>query len=838
MHGSTLWMRLFLGTCLCLGGSRLLSADEQDPTGESGSEAETTTDDVAAADDLSPANEDEQPNAFSISDDDDPFELSSWLQDPRIPVPPPNRFDDFPIPDAAASVSQVVFAPEGVRRSLIAQYRRGRVPGPGSEVVFGPESLFRVTTDGGSLLGKSLFAPAIKVQQRTPIVTDPRIRGGRYGSLLASGSYWAPARQDLDTVLSKIDSRIIRDIIVVKGPYNARLGPGFQFVDFQFLDTPRYANGPRCFASTSLEYKTNGEQLYGRQAIWGGGANYGYRVSYGHRTGNDYDTGSAVFDAGGTLPSSYNSRHLDVAFGYDFSPDSHLEFNYLRLDQTGVEFPGLVFDINTLYTDGYELRYTLENQPEFDLLEIEGWYNRTPFRGDTSRSGKNRQIPSIRPRFGLDPDEFLITDVDGMSAGYRAAVTWGQPGDEQLTVGTDLIRIGTQLNDIVPEHDITVPFPPFTATIPTQNFPIPRSHSNDIGIFAEHTQPHGDRLRVHTGARVDLITTDARNDVPGMGVLVGPNLIERGLSELKQADLDQQFYPWSVFATVDYELNACWTLTGGTGYAMRPPTLTELYSAGPFIGSLQPGLTFVEGDPELDEERLFQLDLGIRADLGRTRMALTGFHAWIHDYITYDDIGELYQPPFAPFDPGVDFQHVAYVNTELATLTGFELTAEHDVCDWLTGFALMSYVEGRDHSRTTPSRMGAIIRDQNGFPAGTPRSFDGATDKEPLPGIPPLEARVGLHLHEPAPDPIWGIELEARIVDQQSRVARTLFEAETPGFTVWNARGYMRALENLTLFAGVENFTDRFYREHLDYRSGRGVFRAGVNFYFLTEFIY
>jgi len=640
----------------------------------------------------------------------------------------------------------------------------------------------------------------------------------------------------LDTVLSKIDSRIIRDIVVVKGPYTSRLGPGFSFIDFQFLDTPRYADGPRCFASTSLEYKTNGEQLYGRQSIWGGGANYGYRVSYGHRTGNDYDTGSAVFDAGGTLPTSYNSRHLDVAFGYDFSPDSHLEFNYLRLDQTGVEFPGLVFDINTLYTDGYELRYTLEDQPEFDLLEIEGWYNRTPFRGDTSGSGKNRQIPSIRPHFGLDPDEFLVTDVDGMSAGYRAAVTWGQPGDEQLTVGTDLIRIGTQLNDIVPEHDITLPFPPFpTVTVPTQNYPIPRSHSNDIGIFAEHTQPYGDRLTVHTGARVDLIATDARDAVPNLRDRL---LNETTLSALKQTDLDQQFYPWSVFATVDYELNSCWTLTGGTGYAMRPPTLTELYAAGPYIGSLQPGLTFVEGDPELDEERLFQLDLGVRADLGRTRMSLSGFHAWVHDYITYDDIGELYQPPFPPFVPGADFQHVAYVNTELATLTGFELTAEHDICDWLTGFALMSYVEGRDHTRTTPSRVAAIIRDENLLPAGTPRSFDGATDKEPLPGIPPLEARLGLHLHEPAADPIWGIELEARIVDQQSRVAQTLFEAETPGFTVWNARGYVRALENLTLFAGVENFTDRFYQEHLDYRSGRGVYRPGVNFYFLTEFIY
>lgn len=338
---------------------------------------------------------------------------------------------------------------------------------------------------------KSLFSPAVKVQQRTPVITDPRIRGTRYRRLLASGSYWAPARQDLDTVFSKIDSRIIRDVAVIKGPYSARYGPGFNFIDFQFLDTPRYSDGPRCFSSTSLEYKTNGEQWYGRQAIWGGGSNYGYRVSYGHRTGNNYSTGSSVFDAGGTQPSSYNSRHLDVAFGYDLSAGSHLEFNYLRLDQTGV---------------------------------------------------------------------------------------------------------------------------------------------------------------------------------------------------------------------------------------------------------------------------MFQLDLGVHADLGRTRMGLSGFHAWVYDYITYDDIGELYVPPLPAFVPGTDFQHVAYVNTDLATLTGSGLTAEHDFSDWLTGFALMSYVEGRDLTRSKPSRIAEIVRAASPIPipAGSPRSLDGTTDKEPLPGIPPLEARLGLHLHQPSPQSRMG----------------------------------------------------------------------------------
>ncbi|HND52808.1 MAG TPA: hypothetical protein PLV92_10445, partial [Pirellulaceae bacterium] len=382
------------------------------------------------------------------------------LQQPLPPITPPLELAPR-LPTAASELADRVFADPSLRRSLVNDSRRRSLTGVGEEVVVGGEGKFRATTDGGNLLWQSLSAPGVKAQQRTPITTDPRVRGSRSGRTLASGSYWAPARDDLDTMLSKIDSRLIQNVVVIQGPYAARYGPGFDFIDFQLLESPRYEDGgPHAEGSSSVEYKTNGQQWYGRQSFWGGGANYGFRVSYGHRTGNDYETGG-----GWELPSSYNSRDLNVAFGYDFSPDSHLEFNYLRLDQTGVEFPGLVFDINYLVTDGFELKYALDDQPEFDRLTLEGWYNRTRFAGDTSRPGKNRQIPTLRTVFGLTPDQYLTTDVDGMSAGYRGAVTWGGEGEATLTVGTDLIRQGQQLNDIVPAHDEEV-LPGFTVPVP------------------------------------------------------------------------------------------------------------------------------------------------------------------------------------------------------------------------------------------------------------------------------------------------------------------------------------------------------------------------------------
>ena len=531
-----------------------------------------------------------------------------------------------------------------------------------------------------------------------------------------------------------------------------------------------------------------------------------------------------------------------MAGGYDPTPSSRLEFYYLRLDETNVEDPALVFDVNALITDGYQLRYSDWGGAAYDLLEIEGWYNRTAFTGDTRREAKNRQIPTLRDRFGLAPDQYPTTDVDGMSAGYRAAVTWGEMDCLQWTIGTDLIRLGQQLNDLVPETEQTFPFPPFpTYSVPAINYPIPRSQSVDIGLFTEQIWPYENGLTLRTGARIDLIETRAREFVPGMGVYEGfpPEFVPQGLSELKDAALEQHFYPWSLYAIADYPLTAAWTVMGGAGYGMRPPTLTELYAAGPFLGSLQPGLTYVQGDPELNPERMIQLDLGVRGDLGGTRVSLTGFYAWVFDYITYDDVALNYQPPFfPPFEPGQDLQQAAYVNTDLATLTGFELLADQDVTSWLTAFAWMSYVQGDDRSRSKPSRIGTMLREESGYGSDVPRSFAEGVEKEPLPGISPLESRIGFRLHQPLPSPAWGAEFEVRMVARQDRVAATLFEQVTPGFTILNTRAFWRPRENVGIFGGVENITNRFYREHLDFLTGRGLYRPGVNFYLLTEVLY
>lgn len=679
----------------------------------------------------------------------------------------------------------------------LPEARRGLAIAPASDAVFNDEATGRLTTDIGSLLQKSKSTHGVAIQNRTPIVSDTRVRGQRVGQVLASGSYWAPARMDLDTMMNKIDSRLIEDAILIKGPYSGRYGPGFRFVDLELIRSPRYESGPEAHGMSSVTYSANGEQWYGRQSLWGGSSDYGFFVSYGHRTGNDYETG----DPGFFIPSSYKSRDLFAAIGMDLSSTETLEVNLLRLDQTDVEFPGLVYDLNFLVTDGYEAIYE-NTAPVFsDYFLAEVWYNRTRFEGDTLRPGKNNQIPTLV--FDLESatgtDGFAITDGDALSAGYRVESRYFT-SNGYIALGTDIIYLNQELNDIEP-----------AAPANDNNFPIPRSDSFDIGIFAENIRNVDDYWTITMGGRIDGVFTDAAETVDGVPV---------GMSVLKDADLQQGFLLGAGYLTTEYSLTPGWSVNAGLGTSQRQPTLTELYAESAFIGSLQRGVTFLSGDPELSPERLYQLDWGTTVADDRTTIGAHMHHAWIRDYITYDLVARA--GVFDGFPQGAQF-----VNTKLATLTGFETYGQYDVSDVISLFGTMHYTQGRDLTRNRPSRLsGNTVRSDVAGPA-----------IEPLPGIPPLEARLGILFQDPSPQRRWGLEYQARIVDDQDRVAATLEEVATAGFTIHDIRGYWRQSQ-LLMTAGVENFGDRFYREHIDYRSGLGVFRPGVNFYTGLELNY
>ena len=741
------------------------------------------------------------------------------FQEPALPST--NATSNVSLPTAAVSANREMFGVFGVDRTALPTAPRDLGIVLTSAVsVSGRESAVRSTTDAGDLAGSSPSVLNLGVQRRNPVVTDPRVRGSRVGSLAASGSYWVPARIDLDTVTSKFDSRLIEQINIIPGPYTALQGPGFGFIDLEFIKTPRYSRAPEAHGKTSVDYSTNGEQWYGRQSVMAGGQDWGLNASYGHSTGNDYSSGAGI-----GIPSSFKSRDAFIGFGGDLTEADSIETSYIRLDQTDVELPGQAFDLDYLVTDGFEFAYVASERYAFDQLVLETWMNRTRFEGSAQRPGKRAQFPFY--------DNILfngVTDVDSLSTGYSAAFSWEGDMGDLFTAGADLRYLKQELNEIITGAIGPVVFI-------NANSPIPRSHYSNPGLFAEFAVPVANDITLTTGGRVDWVSTDVEDD-PNKLAAVGTQP-QPASEKLGSSEFSQNEFLGMGFISLDRELGDGWSTGASVGYSERAPNLTERYAIESFMFVLQNGLNTVTGDPELDKERLIQFDIRLQRDAGTYRGRVNGYYAWYSDYITFETIDVF------PSSGVAEQVNLKYVNTDRAVIAGVEAYGELEVTSWLIPFASLKSIYGQDQTRDGNFATSQAVPGSPSFqdPNQSRGAFSNVPGEpeEPLPSILPFESRVGVRLGPSGEDNLWGIELSARIVENQDRVAASLLETPTPGFTIWDLRTFWRATDEIQLVAGFENFTDKDYREHLDFRSQPGsnfpgaVFQPGMNFYFGTE---
>jgi len=658
-------------------------------------------------------------------------------------------------------------------------------PAPSTSQTGAESFVSRYANDTGELLHNSNSVQSVEVQRRSPISLDPRIRGYHVGQIYmdADGAMWVPARQDLDTIVSKLDPSTIENVLVVPGPYGVGMGPAHSFLNITTTSTPRYQGGFQAHGRTGVNFRANGNQWYGRQSFYGGNNRLGFRIGYGNRNGIDYTSGN-----GTDIPSSYLNQDFVGNFGYDINRYQHIEFGYNRLDQGVTEIPLQFFDINYLGTDGFNLRWTDDNPAgPWSKLLVQGWNNRTRFDGDTQE--KSNPSFEVMPRVErvLESDLgvpagtvnlFGATAGHVQSTGGRVATTFGEIDDVQLTLGGDF----RYLQQSIAEQYITSSgVPAVQAIIDANNIAtfgtnLPTSFYRDPGTFGEFSFPVSPFWRMSLGTRVDwLLTTVRASDVRSNSSLPSP--------ELTQSDTLHGFY-----ITNELQLDADWLLRAGVGYAQRPPTLTERYSDGLFLAILQSGFTRVIGDPSIDKERNWQFDVSLTADYDALRGRITFFNAWINDYITLfdDNVNDL-----------TGARLVQFVNTDLATLIGCEMALELDLNRYVTPFATLAYVDGRDRQINAP-----------------------------LPGIAPMDGRLGIRLHDAQSSGRYGFEAGARIVDNQDRLGTirlagnvpTVVELPTPGFTTFYLRAYTQARSGLNLVGGVDNLFDKNYLEHLDLR--------------------
>ncbi|MGO9115074.1 MAG: TonB-dependent receptor domain-containing protein [Thermoguttaceae bacterium] len=705
-----------------------------------------------------------------------------------------------------------------VRVSTVA--RATNLNAPSTQVGSDANDLSDATTTGE--LARQ--APSVSIQKTSALNLDPRVRGYRSGELNASanGMNELKTRLDIDSEFSQIDPGIISDLTVIDGPYTSLYGPGFAFLAADLLSPPRYANGPEAHGSTNLVYGTNGSTLYNRDNVLAGGKDWGVICSYGVRTGEDYLTGGS---SPYRIPSSYQKWDTLLSVSKDLGQSSRIEFDLLHTEINNTELPGVVYDLDNSTNSQYNVRYIVQEDPKGPRnLVLQSWFSQTSYSANASRPEKQQTL--YEQFFTLaDYQDFPNNLVNTVGQGHmetmgaRALRTFGEANSPQWTIGADFRRV----NQSYLEEDFDASG---NLAFGGSLYGIPHSYMDDFGVLTDLFLPLSDKLSLTIGGRVDYCKVSLDQDDP---------IVTQGLSSFPPTP----FWPGyeepaktlgMAYVTAKYNLTDQYTLKAGTGFSMRMPDLAELYSYDPYVPYTRFGNSYVDGLSTLDPEQDLQFDLGLSYKTKRCSWTARGFFALIHDYImpVPEDISPSPpNPPIqAPIVLGRNFSDFPaqfrqdltsgnenadtnqagyqYVNLNLATLLGGDLSAEATLQDGLTVFGSMSYVRGTDCSPVQ------FISPADGYaPHGQVASLGGA---EGLPGIYPLNGILGVRIFDPTEDR-WMLEFNSRLVARQDHLAVSVSEIGTSGFAVFGLRGYYRVRKNVRLSMAVENLFNQPYTE-------------------------
>jgi iron complex outermembrane receptor protein len=362
------------------------------------------------------------------------------------------------------------------------------------------------------------------------------------------------------------------------------------------------------------------------------------------------------------------------------------------------------------------------------------------------------------------------------------AKTYGDVESAQLAIGADFRHISQGINENfeIRNPGYVTPVIPFYSDLP------PASMENP-GAFTELTFKWLPYVSTTFGSRIDLVHTDASGDLR-------PNTL------LEKTTFDQNDVLFALYVANEVELNENWTARLAGGYAQRPPTLMERYADGVFLAVAQNGLTRVVGDPNLDKERGFQVDLSLEGQFEQVAGRVTTFCSWVSDPITFSG--------FPVTDPTGAYL-VKYVNGDMFVRTGVEMLGTWDLNERWTLFGTTRYLWGEDTN--IPTAAGSV--------------------DQPLTGIFPLSGDVGIRLQDAEGGSVWGLEFAVRMVAAQNRTGALRvgwdqptydldpnWERSTSGFMTSRIRGFYNVAENFYVVGGVENLFDRTYLEHLNQR--------------------
>jgi len=324
---------------------------------------------------------------------------------------------------------------------------------------------------------------------------------------------------------------------------------------------------------------------------------------------------------------------------------------------------------------------------------------------------------------------------------------------------------------------------------------IPNYRSWRTGAFATLNRST-ERFKIHFGFRYDYEFQRVK--------AISADLPRRVLT------FENNFNTYSALLGVGAKLTETQTLQFNTGWALRPPAINELYSAG-----LHQGVSGIEeGDPNLQIERGFKNTLEYKW-IPSSNFSISAL-AYFQNFKNY-----IYLQPQDDFRLTIRgaFPVFVYEQTN-ANIYGFDISAQATLSNSLLASFKYSYIRGQDTSMDIP----LVFIPPNSYNGNLIYRVKEAFD---------LSSNVRLEETE--------FELSGRWVDTQNRLLPEQdFVDAPPSYFLLGMKASTNLLINkqkLRLYIKADNVLDETYRDYLNRQRyfaddlGRSI-TVGLNFKF------
>ena len=651
--------------------------------------------------------------------------------------------------------------------------------------------------------------PGVTALRRGAINLDPSVRGlyaEQIGVFVDGTRTFAAGPARMDSALSHISPHALQALRVVRGPYALTWGAGtLSAVQAETFKPAFGAGGFEVGGRAGYNYGSNGGANDGFASLYGSSDRVRFTFQHNTRLGGDYTDG-----AGDTVEGEYESFDTRWDLGARLGPRTLLEYGGGFQRQNDIDYPGRLLDATFFETQSHALAFS--HAPAAGVLtELAG---RAYVNRKDHLMNNDDKPTAARDRHRTPPFPIRVhlpASSDTVGGRFHAAL---ETGPLRYKLGFDAYQLRQNATQTISDRD--------TGDVHHDRHPVwPEATMTNAGGYAQVLVDRG-RSTVGATVRVDreragvgqVTSFFAHNAVPEYALHEGHGrfrcVTARCMTPTRGHGMDghdghghgmqdhgthgeghgaAMLVPGDHFAQANTSVSAAasaslrltdkWQVTLGAGRAVRNPSALERYADRFPAVKFQTAAEFV-GNPHLVPEKSLELNAGTTLRVGGATLALDVFVRNVDDYITV-----AHDPNLARRLPLSPDQLFRYVQADAARFAGFDLTAAAPAGPWVDVRGGWSYVRAED------------------------LLFD-----EPLFGVPPFEQVYALDLHNPARTR-W-VELLVTSTAAQERVASARLEAPTGGWTTIDVMGGVRMRQGLTLRAGVQNLTDRYYVNHLN----------------------